>query len=94
MKAWLIPLISGFLVLFLLYVPEIFPKCGCCQKKKFRMFFRIHRAVSVRPGYSGNRSVCRRCCREYGITDINDLDKIRDIKRRLKIDSLLKNPLE
>lgn len=91
MHIWLYEIILVSLILFLLYIPDIFPECSCCRKKKFRLFFRIHRAVSINPGYGGSRSVCIKCCRKYNIEDLKDLDNLKLIKRKLKLDSLAKN---
>jgi len=74
-----------FIILFFLYIPELFPLCSCCNKKKFRPFFKIHRAVSINPGYRGCRSVCRKCCRKYDLKDLSDLDKLMHITKKLKI---------
>jgi len=76
------------IILFLLYIPDMFPKCSCCGKKKFKPFFSIHRVVGINPGYSGSRSICKRCCREYNIESLCDLDRLIEIRRKMKIDSL------
>lgn len=78
----------AFIILFLLYIPDMFPKCSCCGKKKFKPFFRIHRVVGINPGYGGSRSVCNKCCVEYGIETLDDLDRLMDIRRKMKLDSL------
>lgn len=85
--------IIALIILFILFIPDIFPKCSCCHRKKLRPFIRIHRAVSINPGYGGSRSVCAKCCRKYNIEDLKDLDQIIIIKRKLKLDSLIKKPL-
>ncbi|MGE5613047.1 MAG: hypothetical protein ACM3XR_01450 [Bacillota bacterium] len=75
------------LVLFLLYIPELFPLCSCCRAKKFRPFFKIHKAVGISPGYGGNRSVCRKCCKKYGIENLKDLDRLIAVRTKIKLDS-------
>ncbi len=87
---WLIFLIISALVLFTLFLPDIMPRCSCCKRLKPRPFFRIHRAVSINPGYGGSRSVCTKCCRQYNIANIQELDKFMDIRRRLHLESLSK----
>lgn len=78
-------------VMLLLYIPDLFPECSCCLVKKFRPFFRIHKAVGINPGYGGNRSVCRKCCRKYGIENLKDLDRLIAIRNKIKLDSLSKD---
>jgi len=90
MARWYIFSIIAAIILFFLFLPDIMPRCSCCKKLKLRPFFRIHRVVSINPGYGGCRSVCTKCCRKYNITDIRQLDKIIDIKRKLRMKSLLK----
>jgi hypothetical protein len=93
MNGWIIPVSAGMLVLLLLYIPEMFPRCSSCGRIKPRFLFRLHHAIGINPGYKGNRSVCRRCCRQYGITGIKDLYALQEIKKKLKQDSVFKNPL-
>jgi len=90
MYIWLYLFILASTILFVLFTPDIFPKCSCCQKKKLRPFIRIHRVVSINPGYGGSRSVCTKCCRKYDIEDLKDLDQLILVKRKLKLDSLIK----
>lgn len=78
-------------ILFLLFLPDIMPRCSCCNRLKPRLFIRIHRGIGMSPGYGGNRSVCTKCCREYNIETLNDLEKLINIKRKLHLNSLLKN---
>lgn len=84
-------MIAAALAIFIAYIPELFPRCACCEKNKPRPFFRIHRAVSISPGFKGNKSVCIKCCRKYEINSLNDLDKLAVIKRRLRLQMLAKN---
>jgi len=91
MHTGLFGIVLVFIILFMLYIPDIFPKCSCCRKKKLRPFFRIHRAVSINPGYGGSRSVCTKCCRKYNIEDLKDLDHLILVQKKLKLDSLVKN---
>jgi hypothetical protein len=82
------------IVLFLLYIPELFPKCHLCKKKKPRFLFKVHRAVSLNIGYGGNRSICKKCCRQYALSDIADLERLQKIKKRIKKQSLISDPLD
>lgn len=78
-------------ILFLLFMPDMFPMCALCRRKKPRFLFRIHRAVSINPGYSGSRSVCTKCCRDHDIEDLEDLDRLIMIRRKVRLDSLTKD---
>lgn len=91
MYIWQYFIIFAFTILFVLFIPDMFPKCSCCFKKKFRPFFKIHKSISINPGYGGSRSVCIKCCRKYGIEELKDLDRLILIKRKLKLDSLTKD---
>lgn len=77
-------------VLILLYIPELFPLCSCCKKKKFRPFIRIHKAVGISPGYGGSRSVCRKCCIRYDLKDLNDLERFIKVRRKVRMERLTK----
>lgn len=84
---------AAAIAILIAYIPELFPLCSCCEKIKPRPFIRMHRAVSISPGFKGNRSVCIKCCRKYDINNFNDLDKLTVIKKRLKLQMLVKNDL-
>ncbi|HEY8348877.1 MAG TPA: hypothetical protein VIM13_03485 [Clostridia bacterium] len=88
MRKLLLPVIVFFVILFFLYLPDLFPSCACCGKKKPRPFFRIHKAVSLSPGYRGCRSVCTKCCRKHDLKDLNDLDRLIQINRKVRLSRL------
>ncbi len=88
---YLFIIVSAAIAIFISFLPELFPRCSCCLRIKPRPFIRIHRAVSLSPGFGGNRSVCIKCCRKYDISDLNDFEKIARIKRKLRLQSLAKN---
>jgi hypothetical protein len=88
MFIWAFFIILSAFVLFVLFIPEIFPRCSCCRKLKFRPSMRIHKTISLKLGYGGNCSVCKSCCRKYNITCLKDLEQVKDIKRRLKLESI------
>jgi hypothetical protein len=81
-------------VLFILNIPEIMPKCSCCKKIKVRFLMGIHQAVTINPGYSGNRSVCKKCCKKYNIRSIKDLEQLQDIQKKIKTKNLVNDPLD
>ncbi len=92
------PIELFFLVVLLLltaiaFVPEVFPVCSCCGKKKFIMFFKINKAIKIHPGYSGSKSVCRKCCRLYGIETLQDLQKVLNIRRKIEL-NLIRRKIE
>ncbi|HOQ08156.1 MAG TPA: hypothetical protein PK127_09735 [Clostridiales bacterium] len=88
MRKLLLLVIIFLVILFFLYLPELFPSCACCGKKKPRPFFRIHRAVSLSLGYRGCRSVCTKCCRKHDLKDLKDLDRLVRINRKVRIRQL------
>lgn len=88
MRKFLLLIIVFFIILLFLYIPDMFPLCSCCNKKKFRPFFRIHKAVGIHPGYKGCRSVCTKCCRKYDLKDLKDLDRLIHISRKVRIGRL------
>lgn len=86
-------MIAAFTAIIISFLPELFPSCGCCHKVKPRPFFKIHMAIGISPGYKGSKSVCHKCCKKYEINTLDDLSRIVDIKRKLKLQSLVKNDL-
>lgn len=90
MYLWPFILFSA-VILLLLFLPELLPRCSCCGKLKPRPFIRIHRPVGLNPGYRGNRSVCIKCCRKYDITVLSDLDRLNVIKRQIRLEALKKD---
>lgn len=77
-------------VMFFLYIPELFPLCSCCKRKKFRPFIKIHKAVGISPGYRGCRSICRKCCLTYNLKDLADLDHLLQARRKVRMERLTK----
>lgn len=74
----------AILLLLVLSIPDLYPLCACCHSKKLRPFFKIHKAVSINPGYRGSRSVCRKCSKKFRIDDLSDLDRIIKMRRKIK----------
>lgn len=89
MYLWPFILFSA-VILLLLFLPDLLPRCSCCGKLKPRPFIRIHRPVGLNPGYRGNRSVCIKCCRKYDITALSDLNRLNVIKRQIRLEALKK----
>ncbi len=88
MRKLLLVIVVFFVILSFFYIPDMFPLCSCCSRKKFRPFFKIHKAVAINPGYKGCRSVCKKCCRKYDLKDLKDLDKLMRISRKVRISRL------
>lgn len=82
---WLLIAVVSAIILFRMFLPDLLPRCACCGKLKPRFFIRIHKPVSLHPGYRGTRSVCVRCCRKYDIESLADLERVNRIRRRLKL---------
>lgn len=81
-------ILLAVLLLLLLFLPDLLPRCSCCLRLKPRPLIRIHRAVGLNPGYKGYRSVCKKCCRKYDISELSDLDRLKRIRRRIMLEML------
>ena len=84
MYIWQLFLAIILITIFVLCIPEIFPKCSCCRKFKPRFLFSIHKLTGIAPGYRGNTSVCKKCCRQYYINDVIDLQNVTRIRKTLR----------
>jgi len=71
-----------------IFMPDILPKCDCCGTFKLRPFIKIHKTVKISLGYKGVKSVCTKCCRQYGILFYEDYLKLVHSKRIAKINFL------
>lgn len=77
-------LILGAAVGFIVYLPELLPRCSVCKKIKPRWRFGLHTDVSLSLSRKGNKSVCKRCCSKEEIQSIADLRTKKEIKDRVK----------
>lgn len=84
-------MITAIALLLLLFLPDLAPRCSCCNRFKPRPFIRIHKPVGLSPGYGGNRSVCIKCCRKYNISTLTDLDRLNSIRRHIRLEALKKD---
>jgi hypothetical protein len=75
---------TSALFFFIVFFPDIFPRCASCRKIKFRASFRVHGISGVGLGYSKQRSVCRKCCMKYNIETLGDYKRIDDIRRKIE----------
>ena len=66
----------------IIFIPEIFPKCGNCGRIRPRFNFRLHKSISLRLSRKGNISVCRKCYDNENITSFDKLKKVNEIKKR------------
>jgi|GEM_PF-472650 len=79
-------LITAALLFTLAFIPDMFPRCSCCRKIKFRLFFKVHKPQKLAPGYGGSKSVCKKCCMKYYINDLKDLDLVYRIRKKAEAD--------
>ena len=73
-------------LLIYMLIPDILPRCSCCGKLKLRTFFRVHKTTGLKPGYSSNKSICKKCCRKYEIDDLDGYYRFDHIRRKVVID--------
>lgn len=71
-------------VLLILYIPELIPRCACCRKIKPRYTFKIHKLTGISPGYRGNTSICKKCCRHYDISSVEELRSLNKLKKKVE----------
>lgn len=83
----LILLITVFFSI-IIFLPDILPKCDCCSTYKPRMFIKIHKTVKITLGYKGVKSICKKCCKKYGLSDYDDYLKLLHSKKLAKIKML------
>ncbi len=76
--------ISFILLSILFFLPALFPRCSCCKKFKPRPFFKLHASVKIGLGYSVNSSVCSKCSIRYNINSLDDLKRLKEIKRKIE----------
>lgn len=88
MNAFLLLIILTFLFGILVFMPDLLPKCDNCGMLKTRPFFKIHKTVRVCLGYSSVTSVCKTCCRKYGINDYEEYLRLVHSKKVAKINSI------
>jgi hypothetical protein len=78
-------MISASLICILIFLPELLPRCSCCRRLKPRVFFKIHTCVGLNPGYRGNLSVCRKCSKRYGISNLDDYKVFNTVRRKVEV---------
>jgi len=84
MDALLILAIPACLILIIIFSPDLFPKCFCCNAIKFRLAFSIHKTVNIGLGRSANRSVCKKCCKKYNIKTLEDAYAVNRVKAKVR----------
>lgn len=75
------------LLLFIVLFPECIPYCQNCKRLKFRFFFKIHISESIRSGYAGTKSICKKCCKKYNLNTLSEYKQIEKIRKKLQIDA-------
>ncbi|WP_170137980.1 hypothetical protein [Anaerobacterium chartisolvens] len=73
------------LIIILVFLPDIFPFCSSCKRIKPRTAFKIHKPLSPIPGYSSNKSVCKKCCMKYGIYSLSEFKRLERIKKSVSL---------
>ena len=76
--------ILATIISFIVYIPEIFPRCNLCKKIKFRWQFSLHTDISLSLSRKGNQSVCKKCCLRENINNFSDLHTKKEIKNRVE----------
>jgi hypothetical protein len=85
MSVFSLILILAVIIIIIIFIPDLFPYCGNCKRVKLRSFFRIHKIVGIKLGYSSNKSVCRKCCQKYGIYTYREYEELEKARRKIKI---------
>lgn len=88
MDIFQIVLIFGTLISFLVFLPDIFPKCDCCRWFKPRFMFRIHETIKISLGYNAVVAVCTKCCKCKDIKTINEYNLVKKATRKAYIEYL------
>lgn len=73
------------LIIYLIFAPEIFPRCSHCGKIKPRSAFLFHITTSMRLSRRGNLSLCKKCCEKEGFTSVARFKKFADAQKRASI---------
>ena len=76
--------ILGASVSFIIFIPEIFPRCAICRKIKLRFRFLLHTHISLSLTRNGNKSICKKCCSKENIHTFSDFTTKHEIKKRAK----------
>ncbi|NLN05395.1 MAG: hypothetical protein GX166_11400 [Clostridiaceae bacterium] len=69
---------------FLVFFPEIFPRCEYCRKIKPRRLFQFHKSISLKLTYKGNLSLCKKCCKKYNFTSLDRFRKHMRVEKRME----------
>lgn len=69
---------------FIIFYPEIFPRCGCCGKTKFITRFLFHTCINMKLSRKGNQSICKKCCSSNGIVSLAHFRKMYEIRKRME----------
>lgn len=58
------------LAAFLIYSPELLPRCAHCGRIKPRRCFLFHICIGMQLSRKGNLSLCKKCCKKEGFTSV------------------------
>ena len=70
---------------YLLFSPELLPRCAHCGKIKPRPAFLFHISISIRLSRKGNLSLCKKCCEKEGFTSVAKFKKFADAQKRASV---------
>ena len=73
----------AFLIAFLVFWPELFPRCCLCHRVKPRFLFSLHKDISLSLSRKGNRSVCKKCCTTRNLSSFSELTTYQEIQKRV-----------
>lgn len=69
---------------YIVFSPELFPRCACCHKIKPRTRFLFHKSINLKLTRKGNLSLCKRCCKKNNFTSIDRYKKHALIEKRME----------
>ena len=78
-------ILIGIIMLCIVFFPDAFPFCSCCKRIKPRPFFRIHKTVNIRFGYSANISICKKCSTRYNISSLSEYKQLEKVRKKIHI---------
>ena len=79
---FMIKIILILLAAFLIYVPELLPRCAHCGRIKPRSRFLFHICISMRLSRKGNLSLCKKCCKKEGFTSVARFKQQADARKK------------
>ncbi|MBE7056716.1 MAG: hypothetical protein E7388_04665 [Ruminococcaceae bacterium] len=72
------------LLVFIIYIPEILPRCDCCHKIKLRGKFKFHVQTKMTLTRKGKLSLCKTCCEKENFTSVSKYCHYKETKKKTK----------